>query len=172
MKDIALLLGVLIILGGVGWYLFNSIEVVEAPVDVDTDQSQVSSEQSDSSDSDTAPAPTSTTDSGLSPERPVACTKEAKICPDGSGVGRTGPNCEFAACPGEMMDDSEGKLLCSPESKLAEMCTMEYAPVCGLVEVQCVTTPCDPVSQTFSNACSACASGNVSEFTPGACLAQ
>ncbi|VVB67212.1 Uncharacterised protein [Candidatus Norongarragalina meridionalis] len=30
---------------------------------------------------------------------PVACTAEAKICPDGSSVGRTGPNCEFAPCP-------------------------------------------------------------------------
>ncbi len=30
----------------------------------------------------------------------VACTMEAKLCPDGSYVGRTGPECEFAACPG------------------------------------------------------------------------
>ncbi len=30
---------------------------------------------------------------------PVACTMEAKLCPDGSAVGRTGPNCEFSACP-------------------------------------------------------------------------
>lgn len=29
----------------------------------------------------------------------VACTQEAKQCPDGSYVGRTGPNCEFATCP-------------------------------------------------------------------------
>ena len=29
----------------------------------------------------------------------IACTQEAKLCPDGSYVGRTGPNCEFAACP-------------------------------------------------------------------------
>lgn len=29
---------------------------------------------------------------------PMACTLEAKICPDGSSVGRTGPNCAFAAC--------------------------------------------------------------------------
>ncbi|HEV8677526.1 MAG TPA: hypothetical protein VN701_01710 [Candidatus Paceibacterota bacterium] len=29
----------------------------------------------------------------------VACTMEAKLCPDGSSVGRTGPHCEFAACP-------------------------------------------------------------------------
>ena len=27
------------------------------------------------------------------------CTLEAKVCPDGSSVGRTGANCEFAACP-------------------------------------------------------------------------
>ena len=30
----------------------------------------------------------------------VACTQEAKLCPDGSYVGRTGPKCDFAACPG------------------------------------------------------------------------
>lgn len=30
----------------------------------------------------------------------VACTQEAKLCPDGSAVGRTGPNCEFSLCPG------------------------------------------------------------------------
>lgn len=27
------------------------------------------------------------------------CTQEAKLCPDGSYVGRTGPKCEFTACP-------------------------------------------------------------------------
>jgi OOP family OmpA-OmpF porin len=31
----------------------------------------------------------------------VACTKDAKICPDGSTVGRVAPSCEFAPCPGE-----------------------------------------------------------------------
>lgn len=36
---------------------------------------------------------------GTLPEpEPVACTMEAKLCPDGSYVGRTGPNCEFQ-CP-------------------------------------------------------------------------
>lgn len=29
----------------------------------------------------------------------IACTEEAKVCPDGSSVGRTGPACEFAPCP-------------------------------------------------------------------------
>lgn len=30
----------------------------------------------------------------------IACTMEAKMCPDGSYVGRSGPNCEFSPCPG------------------------------------------------------------------------
>lgn len=29
----------------------------------------------------------------------VACTMDAMMCPDGSYVGRQGPNCEFAMCP-------------------------------------------------------------------------
>jgi len=32
-------------------------------------------------------------------EKPVFCTMDAKLCPDGSYVGRIPPNCEFAACP-------------------------------------------------------------------------
>lgn len=27
------------------------------------------------------------------------CTMEAKLCPDGSAVGRSGPRCEFKQCP-------------------------------------------------------------------------
>ncbi|MEK6962966.1 MAG: alpha/beta fold hydrolase [Nanoarchaeota archaeon] len=30
------------------------------------------------------------------------CTQEAKICADGTSVGRTGSNCEFTPCPDEM----------------------------------------------------------------------
>ncbi len=30
---------------------------------------------------------------------PTACDADAFVCPDGSSVGRTGPRCEFAACP-------------------------------------------------------------------------
>ena len=33
-------------------------------------------------------------------DEPVACTMDAKECPDGSYVGRVGPNCDFATCPG------------------------------------------------------------------------
>jgi hypothetical protein len=35
---------------------------------------------------------------------PAACTMEAKICPDGTAVGRTGPKCEFTPCPEVIID--------------------------------------------------------------------
>lgn len=41
---------------------------------------------------DMCPAPT---------RQQVYCTQDVKQCPDGSFVGRTGPNCEFAACPAQ-----------------------------------------------------------------------
>jgi plastocyanin len=50
----------------------------------------------------TPTAPPTTPKTSTKPTTPptqVACTLEAKLCPDGSYVGRTGPNCEFAACP-------------------------------------------------------------------------
>ncbi len=31
----------------------------------------------------------------------VMCPADVKICADGSTVSRTGPRCEFAACPAE-----------------------------------------------------------------------
>jgi hypothetical protein len=96
---------------------------------------------------------------------PVACTMDAKICPDGSAVGRTGPNCEFAACP------AAKTVQCTDAMKQNKACTREYRPVCGLVQVQCITTPCDPVPETFSNGCSACAAGNVISYTEGQCEA-
>ena len=35
---------------------------------------------------------------GITAAEPV-CTLEAKVCPDGSSVGRAGPACEFTPCP-------------------------------------------------------------------------
>lgn len=44
---------------------------------------------------------TTKSQSAVSPvvAEPVACTADAQICPDGSAVGRVGPDCHFAACP-------------------------------------------------------------------------
>lgn len=47
---------------------------------------------------------------------PRACTMEAQLCPDGETyVGRTGPNCEFAACPGA---SSSSVQACTKEAKV------------------------------------------------------
>lgn len=35
----------------------------------------------------------------------IACTQEAKLCPDGSYVGRNRPKCEFAPCPLQIPDN-------------------------------------------------------------------
>lgn len=34
-------------------------------------------------------------------EEKIACTEEAKLCSDGSSVGRMAPDCNFAPCPKE-----------------------------------------------------------------------
>ncbi len=51
---------------------------------------------------------------------PVACTMDAKICPDGSAVGRIGPNCEFAACP-EVTACPEDAKLCPDGSAVGRV---------------------------------------------------
>jgi hypothetical protein len=33
------------------------------------------------------------------PNQPIACPLDAKVCPDGTAVGRTGTSCTFPACP-------------------------------------------------------------------------
>ncbi len=99
-------------------------------------------------------------------EGKVACTMDAKVCPDGSVVGRVGSQCEFAACPSAPVSTAH---TCTPEEKKSQACTMEYAPVCGMVEVQCIKAPCNPVPQTFGNGCSACAQENVDSYTQGEC---
>lgn len=38
-------------------------------------------------------------DGSIPPSEQVVCTMEAKLCPDGSSVGRAGPDCAFAPCP-------------------------------------------------------------------------
>jgi hypothetical protein len=66
----------------------------------------------------------------------IACTADAKLCPDGSAVGRTGPNCEFAPCPEETCKDLCGDGECQEIVCLAIGCpcseTTESCPEdCG-----------------------------------------
>jgi hypothetical protein len=97
----------------------------------------------------------------IKPE-PLACTEEAKICPDGTAVGRDSENnCEFKPCPRE-------KHVCIAAEKAAEICTMEYMPVCGWFNesIECFKYPC---AATYGNGCQACADAKVAYWTSGEC---
>ena len=58
---------------------------------------------------------------------------------------------------------------CLPEQRDVDACIEIYQPVCATVNVQCVTTPCDPVQETFANSCKACINSLVSTYTKGEC---
>ncbi len=60
-----------------------------------------------------------------------ACTQEAKLCPDGSSVGRTGPKCEFAVCP--------------TANKSGQVCIQVITPAKNSATGECreFPTPCD-----------------------------
>ncbi len=38
---------------------------------------------------------------------PIGCTEEAKMCPDGSSVARSGPECNFSECPLPSVDEMQ-----------------------------------------------------------------
>lgn len=83
--------------------------------------------------------------------KPRACTEEAKICPDGSAVGRVAPNCDFATCPSETCKCPEGYLqegdVCNPE------CYYK-TPKCLMPSIQCnATTNCENDSDCVSATC-------------------
>ncbi len=42
------------------------------------------------------------------PHAVYECNSDARLCPDGSSVGRTGPSCEFPACP--PLDSTEARV--------------------------------------------------------------
>ncbi len=44
---------------------------------------------------------------------------------------------------------------CLPEQRNVDACIEIYHPLCVTVNVQCVTTPCDPTQETFANSCKA-----------------
>jgi len=52
----------------------------------------------------------------------IACTMEAKLCPDGSYVGRIPPRCEFAPCPEIKTGILKGKVIIGP------LCPVEPCP--------------------------------------------
>ena len=92
---------------------------------------------------------------------PKACTEEAKLCPDGSAVGRTGPNCEFAQCPQLVGNDSDahgckasaGYTWCESSQK----CVRAW-------ETPCQLTASEALGVARASACTE--AGNISDANP------
>lgn len=141
----------------------------------DLDQSQLEIQQTPGSQPPATESGTQGPTAGNSTST-TACTLEAKICPDGSSVGRTGPNCEFAPCPSETSCNgttctatTSQEITCSDELRAGDACAQIYDPVCATVQIQCIKAPCNPIKQTFSNACTACHNKLVPGYSKGEC---
>lgn len=107
-------------------------------------------------------SPEPTTPAGSDIPEGVACTMDAKLCPDGSAVGRQGPNCEFAACPGEESQSSNEHFTQTYVSTTLKSSVKYpdswYLTKCGLGEAallnpnqkpECAGSPYEPI-QFFS----------------------
>lgn len=67
--------------------------------------------------------------SALTVSSNTVCTMDAKLCSDGSYVSRSGPNCEFAACPSDLPGDTA--------PVVAEPClTLKYDLYLGSVDIR------------------------------------
>lgn len=110
--------------------------------------------------------------------QPNACTMEAKICSDGSAVGRVPPDCDFAPCPGDVCCHSfgygSGMVRCCDEYQWTtpEECTVPEGFVGGgkeivndsfckstvCPEIECIWDPCPGNHIPGANGCISCAS--------------
>lgn len=99
------------------------------------------------------------------PPATKVCTQEAMLCPDGSTVGRTGPNCEFAKCPLAGISckkDSE-----CPSSQYVCQATQGTGTVCPESDPSCVPAhtiiagECKIKAGYHCSADADCASGNL-----------
>ena len=123
------------------------------------------------------------------------CPDDAKLCPDGTFVGRVPPDCDFEECPEmsvgcplDVKTCPDGtvlsrvgpdclfpdcppleKVFCEPDQRGVEACIALFDPVCGYYDgekIQCIKAPC---AQTYSNSCVACADDKVLYYEAGEC---
>jgi len=74
------------------------------------------------------------------PGEPVICTMDAMLCPDGSYVGRIGPNCQFAACPLPTTPFPSASSTVIVDARLSQLATvlgLSFTPVEILEDSRC-----------------------------------
>lgn len=91
---------------------------------------------------------------------------ESFVTPPSVGISKY-----FKIIDGELRESSSepAAITCLPEQRNADFCTADYTPVCATVEIQCIKAPCNPIQQTFSNSCNACANPLVNAYKAGEC---
>ncbi len=161
-----IIISALVVGTGLGLFLATIISIAP-PTDISASE-EVKIETASSTQAGTPTAQVESNDASVAQSAGVICTMDARVCSDGTAVGRVGEQCEFAPCPDEVQYEKTTKI-CTKDQREAEMCAEIYSPVCGAVQVECVTTPCNPVPQTFPNTCSACQEDRVISYTAGEC---
>jgi hypothetical protein len=95
----------------------------------------------------------------------IPCTEEAKICPNGSTVGRTGPNCEFAPCSTETLPQGYTLATYSVEKVLDISC--QKTSDCSLPGEYAIVSRCPLTSLCLQNKCTVVCPGRTTEqFIP------
>ena len=107
------------------------------------------------------------------------CCKSSGDFPNASLIGACGCSpqnsheVKVCACGPDRVFDGTGCVnqttFCQPSQQQGDACFQLYDPVCAKVNIQCVTTPCDPINETFSNSCEACRNSLVESYTRGEC---
>lgn len=91
---------------------------------------------------------------------PIACTDDVMICPDGTAVSRTGPNCEFEPCPTGIACEVDGQRYPDgatdvPDPFSCNTCSCDNGQIGGCTEADCPTNGCG-AGEEPATACAAC----------------
>ena len=98
------------------------------------------------------------------PQPDTTCTDDALVCPDGTAVGRAGPNCDFAPCPncGCPSGYIQTGSTCNPSCYYSEPRCMQPSIQCGqtnscLTDDDCVPAQCchptSCINKAFKGVC-------------------
>lgn len=113
-------------------------------------------------------------------ERAADCSAPADACiSPGQNKHTYTQNGTYTAMLNKITDPCAGQTACRAaihEETVAKLqivvgpqaCTKEYRPVCGAKQIQCITTPCNPIPTTYGNECMMKADG-ASFLYEGAC---
>lgn len=81
---------------------------------------------------------------------PMPTCPAGMMCPQVMPQPQTyGNDCTRKAAKAELLYTGE----CQSMNPQPTACTKEYMPVCGEIQIQCFTTPCNPIHETYGNVC-------------------